>query len=193
MMEDLTSDRMLAPDINLTAEQGLSQRFPGVIKLDDRNGYSGFIVEPDNLLGVAAAIRDDYGYDYLTSVTGVDYLPEHMIEVVYHAFRSIGGSALVFKTRVPRENPVVPSLYSVFPGVDFQEREAWDLLGIKFEGHPDLRRILMWEGFDGFPLRKDWREPFYEEEGKPFKSRWPEVKLRKLKTKILTKIIFNIQ
>jgi NADH-quinone oxidoreductase subunit D/NADH-quinone oxidoreductase subunit C/D len=58
--------------------------------------------------------------------------------------------------------------------VDFQEREAWDLMGIKFVGHPDLRRILMWEGYEGHPLRKDWKEPFFEEENKPFKSRWPD-------------------
>jgi NADH-quinone oxidoreductase subunit D/NADH-quinone oxidoreductase subunit C/D len=58
-------------------------------------------------------------------------------------------------------------------GANFQEREIRDLLGIRFDGHPDLRRILLWEGFDGHPLRKDWREPFFEEEHKPFGSRWP--------------------
>jgi NADH-quinone oxidoreductase subunit C/D len=77
----------------------------------------------------------------------------------------------------------VPSLTSLYPGVDFQEREAWDLLGIRFDGHPDLRRILMWEGFNGFPLRKDWNEPYFEEEGKPLKSRWPEGQIRRSEDK----------
>jgi NADH-quinone oxidoreductase subunit D/NADH-quinone oxidoreductase subunit C/D len=107
-------------------------------------------------------------------VTGVDYFPEGIFEVVYHAFQSTGGPAFIFKTQVPRDQPSVPSLVPVFPGAELQEREIWDLLGIHFEGHPDLRRILMWEGFEGHPLRKDWREAYYEEEGKPFKSRWPE-------------------
>lgn len=75
------------------------------------------------------------------------------MEVVYHAYKSTGGPELVFKVQVPREKPVVPSLVSVYPGADFQEREAWDLLGIQFEGHPNLKRILMWEGFHGHPLR----------------------------------------
>jgi NADH-quinone oxidoreductase subunit D/NADH-quinone oxidoreductase subunit C/D len=95
------------------------------------------------------------------------------MEVVYHAYQSTGGPALVFKVQVRREDPVVPSLVSVFPGAGFQEREAWDLLGIKFEDHPNLKRILMWEGFHGHPLRKDWEEPYYEADAKPFKNRWP--------------------
>jgi NADH-quinone oxidoreductase subunit D/NADH-quinone oxidoreductase subunit C/D len=69
---------------------------------------------------------------------------------------------------------VIASLTSIYPGAEFQEREAWDLLGIRFSGHPDLRRILLWEGFAGHPLRKDWKEPYFEEEVKPYKSRWPE-------------------
>jgi NADH-quinone oxidoreductase subunit D/NADH-quinone oxidoreductase subunit C/D len=100
-------------------------------------------------------------------------LPEEQLEVVYHAFKTTGGPELIYKVQVPRDNPVVPSLTPVFPGADLQEREAWDLMGIRFDGHPNLKRVLTWEGFEGHPLQKDWREPFYEEDGKPFKSRWP--------------------
>ncbi len=152
----------------------LEARFPGVVRRDERKGYEGYIVEADRIIQFATALRDELGYPYLSSVTGVDYLPDGLMEVVYHAYRLEGGPALVFKVQVPRENPVVPSLVSVYPGADFQEREAWDLLGIRFVGHPNLRRILMWEGFHGHPLRKDYREPYFEEEGKPFKNRWPD-------------------
>ena len=162
----------------------LQERFPGILTPDERKGYEGYIVRPDDLISFATAIRDDLGYDYLSSVTGVDYLPDGHMEVVYHAYQSTGGPALVFKTQVPRENPVVPSLVPVYPGADFQEREAWDMYGIRFEGHPNLKRILMWEGFAGFPLRKDWEEPYFEEEGKPFKSRWPEGNVSRSEDKI---------
>jgi NADH-quinone oxidoreductase subunit D/NADH-quinone oxidoreductase subunit C/D len=150
------------------------ERFPESVKRDERKGFDGYLVEPDNLLAFATALRDEFGYDYLSSVTGVDYLPDGLMEVVYHAFRTTGGPGLVFKTQVPRDKPVVQSLVPIYPGVNFQEREAYDLLGILFSGHPNLKRILMWEGFAGYPLRKDWQEAFYEEDGKPFKSRWPE-------------------
>lgn len=163
---------MTAPASPLTID--LVARFPGLVQADARPGYSGFIVEKDSLLEVATALRDELGFDLMTAVTGVDYPPDKM-EVVYHAYRTTGGPGLVFKVQVPRVDPVeVPSLIHLYPGVDLQEREAWDLLGIKFTGHPDLRRILMWEGFEGFPLRKDWKEGFYEEDTKPFKSRWPQ-------------------
>lgn len=164
------SEQILAP------ETELQTRFPE-IQPDERKGYTGYIVPADKLVAFATALRDELGYDYLSSVTGVDYQPEGKMEVVYHAFKSTGGAGLTFKVQVPRENPVVPSLVSVYPGADFQEREAWDLLGISFQGHPDLRRILMWEGFAGHPLRKDWHEPYFEANGKPFKSRWPEGKV----------------
>lgn len=152
----------------------MEARFPGIVSPDERKDYEGYIVKVDNLIEFAQAIRDELGYDYLSSVTAVDYLPDDQFEVVYHAYQSTGGPALNFKVQVPRDNPVVPSLVSVYPGADFQEREAWDLMGIRFEGHPNLKRILMWEGFEGHPLRKDWREAYFEEDGKPFKSRWPE-------------------
>ncbi|MGB9898664.1 NADH-quinone oxidoreductase subunit C, partial [Thermanaerothrix sp.] len=152
----------------------LSALFPDKVHQDTRLGYQGYIVEREHLLEVVRLLRDEYGYDYLSSVTGVDYLPEGKMEVVYHLYKTLGGPALVLKVQTPREDARVPSLVPLYRGAEFQEREAWDLLGIRFEGHPDLRRILMWEGFAGFPLRKDWREPYFEEEAKPYKSRWPE-------------------
>ena len=152
----------------------LTARFPGSLTMDERPGYSGWIISADKLAEFGTILRDEHGYDYLSSVTGVDYLPEEKMEVVYHVYKTSGGQGFVFKTQVPRNRSEVPSLVSVWPGAELQEREAWDLLGIKFSGHPDLRRIFMWEGFDGHPLRKDWHEAYFEEEGKPFKSRWPE-------------------
>jgi len=160
------------------------QAFPGVLSRDQRQGYSGYLVPPGELVEFATRLRNELGYNYLSSVTGVDYLPDGFMEVVYHAYRIEGGPAFVFKTQVPREDSVVPSLVGVYPGADFQEREAWDLLGIRFSGHPDLRRILMWEGFEGHPLRKDWREAYYEEEAKPFKNRWPEGGVYRIEDKI---------
>ncbi|MER3544428.1 MAG: NADH-quinone oxidoreductase subunit NuoD [Chloroflexota bacterium] len=152
----------------------LAEKFPGAITPDTRPGYSGFIVSSDKLVEVATTLRDELGYTYLSSVTGVDYIDDGFMEVVYHAYRIEGGPAVVFKARCPRDTAVLPSLVPVWPGADFQEREAWDLLGIRFAGHPNLRRILLWEGFHGHPLRKDWKEAYYEQEGKPFDSRWPE-------------------
>lgn len=164
---------MTAPASTQTVD--LVARFPESVTADIRPGFAGFIVKKENLLEVATAIRDEFGYDLLTAVTGVDYLAENKMEVVYHAYKTTGGAGLVFRVQVERVDPVeVPSVTSIWLGAEYQEREAWDLMGIKFTGHPDLRRILMWEGFEGHPLRKDWKEAFFEEEVKPFKSRWPD-------------------
>ncbi len=159
-------------------------RFGDQVQPDPRPGFSGYIVQPARLLEFASALRQELGYDLLSSLTGVDYLPEGKMEVVYHAQRTGGGPPLVYKVQVPRDNAVVPSLVPIYPGADFQEREAWDLLGIRFEGHPHLLRILMWEGFHGHPLRKDWREAYFEEETKPFKSRSPAGKPQRIEDKV---------
>jgi len=160
--------------------QSIIDRFPEWVRIDEREGYEGLIVESTQLVPFMQTLRDEFGYDSLTSVTGVDYLPEEKMEVVYHIYKSTGGSILVIKTQVPRAKSIVPSLVDLFPGAAFQEREAWDLLGIRFEGHPNLKRILMWEGFAGHPLRKDWQEAFFEGEFKPYEDRWPEGKVSKI-------------
>jgi len=180
------TDQAIAPAQPRTLDVGqsidyLKQRFPEAVKDDTRPGYSGILIDRNQLVEVAQAIRDDLGYNYLSSVTGVDYLGiEDSMEVVYHSYRITGGPALVFKAQTPRENASVPSVIDIWQGADFQEREAYDLYGIRFPGHPNLRRILMWEGFNGHPLRKDWHEAYYEEEGlKPYDSRWPKGYVRR--------------
>jgi NADH dehydrogenase subunit C (EC 1.6.5.3) len=133
-------------------ELKLDQEFAGDVTADTRKGYSGYVVKPERLVEIATTLRDRYGYNYLSSATAVDYLEQGQMEMVYHLYNlQAGGPALVLKAQTPRDNAVLPSLTPVFPGANFQEREAWDLYGIKFTGHPNLRRILMWEGFHGHP------------------------------------------
>jgi NADH-quinone oxidoreductase subunit C/D len=160
-----------------TVGTDIENRFSKILNRDERKGFDGYLVDGENLIQFINELKTEMGYDYLASLTGVDYLPDEKLEVVYHMRRSTGGSPFVFKVQVPRDNAVIPSLVPIFPGADFQEREVWDLYGIRFEGHPDPRRILMWEGFHGHPMRKDFREGYFEEEGKPFKSRWPDGKI----------------
>ncbi|MDD5368523.1 MAG: NADH-quinone oxidoreductase subunit D [Anaerolineaceae bacterium] len=152
----------------------LIARFPHLLAKETRANFKGYLVKPENLLEFLRGARDELGYDYLSSITGVDDFPQNQMEVVYHLYQTTGGPALEFKVLVGRDNPVIPSVTFLYPGAEFQEREVYDLYGIRFNDHPDLRRILLWEGFAGYPLRKDWKEPYFEEEGKPFKSRWPE-------------------
>ncbi|MBN1314831.1 MAG: NADH-quinone oxidoreductase subunit D [Anaerolineales bacterium] len=153
--------------------QVLVHKFPDKVKLDERENYEGVIIDPTALEEVALFIRDDLKFPYLSSVTGVDYINEGLLESVYHTYGEL-GSALVFKAQVDRNNPEIPSLVSVWPSADFQERESYDLIGIRYVGHPNLQRILTWEGFHGHPLQKDWHEPYYEQDHKPFDSRHPE-------------------
>ncbi len=152
----------------------LCSQYPQFLARDERAGYQGYFVPAERLLEFLRIAQDDLGYDLLSSVTAVDYFPDDRMEVVYHLFKTTGGPALELKVQTGRDSPVVPSAVPLYKGAEFQEREVWDLLGIRFDGHPDLRRILLWEGFAGHPLRKDWKEPFFEEEGKSFKNRWPE-------------------
>ncbi|MDX1614287.1 MAG: NADH-quinone oxidoreductase subunit C, partial [Candidatus Promineifilaceae bacterium] len=154
------------------AVETLRSRFGEDFAADERQGFSGHIIPAEKLTEIAGYLRDELGFNYLSSVTGVDLIDDGKLEVVYHTYSiDQGGGAVVLKVHVDREDPVVPSLVPLWPGADFQEREVYDMFGVRFDGHPDLRRILLWEGFDGYPLRKDWREPFYEEETKPFGSR----------------------
>ena len=147
--------------------------------LMSRPRYEGVLVHSRHLLAVLKFLRDELGYAYLSNLTAVDYpepleqFPPH-IDVVYHLFRLEGGGYVALHVHTTRDGAILPSITPDFPAANLQEREVWDMFGVRFEGHPDLRRLLMWEGFDGFPMRKDWREAYYEEEHKPYRSRFPD-------------------
>ncbi len=114
------------------------------------------IVLAERLPDVVLYVRDTLGYPLLSNLTAVDYLSDGVIEIVYHFLHLDGGPPLVIKVRVPREHAVVPSLTPFWPGANLQEREAYDLYGVQFPGHPNLTRIYMWEEFEGYPMRKDF-------------------------------------
>jgi len=157
------------------APEGLAERlnrqFPAAVSQDS---YGAFVINPDQLIDVVTFLKDseDLKYNYLANLTCTDY-PDHF-EIVSHLCSiDYGGGPLAIKVYADKNEPVVPSLVPVFAGADFQEREVYDLFGVRFAGHPNLKRILLWEGFHGHPLRKDWKEAYYEEDHKPFASRWP--------------------
>ena len=135
----------------------IEQKFPGAV-VDAQPEAA--VIGASRMVEVAKHLRDDpeLRFEFLSSVTAVDRL--EYFEVVYHltSIRLNIMTTLKVQTH-ERDNPVVPSVTPVWPGANLQEREAYDLMGIYFEGHPDLRRIFLWDGFAGHPLRKDWNLP----------------------------------
>jgi len=137
------------------------------------------VVAPEALPRVMRFLRDDpnQAYEMLADVTAVDYTPtEGNIHVVYQLSSVSRKTRLTVKVKVPTADAVVPSLTSIWKSADWAEREVWDMFGVRFEGHPDLRRILMYEEFEGHPLRKDYpvdrRQPLVEERD-PITNPWP--------------------
>jgi len=132
----------------------LEQQFPGSII---ESSGDTLLVKSGSLLELASFLKTAPGLDldYLTSITAVDYYD--YFELVYQLTSIKHNHSLVLKTRCyERENPTAPSIVSLYKGADFQEREIYDLMGIRFEGHPNLKHIVLWEGFEGYPLRKDY-------------------------------------
>ena len=132
----------------------VEKEFPGCVV---EAGKNCLVLKADSLLSIAAFLKntESLKFDYLNYITAVDYYS--YFEVIYQFTSLEHNHSLVLKTRChDRENPVVPSIVGLWQGADFQEREVYDLMGIRFEGHPNLKRILTWDGFPGHPLRKDW-------------------------------------
>ena len=114
-------------------------------------------VQPTSISQVAGFLQreGDLDMEYLNSISAIDYIG--YFELVYHLTSFRKGHKATVKSRLPgREDLSAPSVYHLWRGADFQEREIWDLMGIRFDGHPNMKRIMLWEGFQGHPLRKDY-------------------------------------
>ena len=140
----------------------LHERFGAAVeRVDVVWGETTVYVERARLLEIVTWLHDDPGqrYDYLSDVTAVEYRdPEPPLEVVWHLRSLPFRRFLRLKVTLARGGPLaVPSVWSVYRGADWLERECYDMFGVRFDGHPDLRRILMWEQYgEGYPLRKDF-------------------------------------
>ena len=142
--------------IPVTGDQAavkIGQNVPdSVVTFDDTNVW----IKCEKLLDVCSYLRNDAELDmqFMNSISAVDYI--EYFELVYHLRSLRNNTTLIIKTKCfGRENITVPSVTSVWRGAELQEREVWDLMGINFSNHPNMKRILLWEGFPGHPLRKD--------------------------------------
>ncbi len=138
----------------------LAARFPGSVTRETASASAVRVAAAD-VLAVASFAKHDpaLAFDCLSNETGVDQPKRDEIEVVYHLFSYRHRHALTLKVGLPRDNPRVATVASIWRAAIWQEREIFDLLGVDFTGHPDLRRILLPEDWVGHPLRKDYVEP----------------------------------
>jgi NADH-quinone oxidoreductase subunit C len=143
------------------------ETLPAVVQaLEDRYGLpradSGdqtwLIVPREQIVEVCRILRDEFGFERLSALTGVDYWPEQdpRFHVVYQLHSLQLNLRLGLRVPLPGASPTAPTLEGIYPSANWFEREAWDMFGIRFEGHSDLRRILMPEDWEGHPLRKDY-------------------------------------
>lgn len=154
-------------------EKVLEKFGPEIIESHSFRGDETSVIHPASLLSVAKFLKDTPGmdFDYLMDVTAVDYLffaggrvqKEWRFEVVYHFYSLKHNHRLRLKVAVDEKAPEVDTLCQLWPSANWYEREVWDMYGIRFKGHPNLKRILMYEEFVGHPLRKDY----------PFNKRQP--------------------
>jgi NADH-quinone oxidoreductase subunit C len=136
----------------------LGERFKQALQESSEfRGDLSIVVEPAALVDVARYLKEQEGFDYLLYATAVDWPARDPRFTVVWEVRSLADKSRIrIKTTAAMPDPHVPSLTSVWPAADWHERETWDLFGITFDGHPDLRRILMPQTWEGFPLRKDY-------------------------------------
>jgi NADH-quinone oxidoreductase subunit C len=139
--------------------QQLRSKFPDLISepVEFRGELSLQISDAERLPEICAFVKKDLGFDYLVDITSLDnYGDDPRFTLVYHLYGYGHRCYLRLKAQVSEEKSEAPTLTDVWRTADWHEREIYDMMGVRFRGHPDLRRILMWEGYPFFPLRKDF-------------------------------------
>jgi NADH-quinone oxidoreductase subunit C len=148
---DATGLELIAHDLGEPNEGSIPIR-----QTEFRRGRAVLEIDPEHVPAVLRHLHDR-GYTFLASVHGVDYYPdEPRLGVLYELMDMHEVDRISVKTRVSTEDPRVPTCTGLFPGANFPEREVYDMFGVVFDGHPDMRRILMPEDFEGFPQRRDF-------------------------------------
>ncbi len=128
------------------------------VELQEFRGQITLIISPEKIIEVCQTLRDDFGFNFLEVETAVDYWPqqEPRFHVIYQLYSIDRNLRIGLRVPLAGINPSLPSLVDLFANANWREREIWDMFGIRFEGHPDLRRILMPHDWQGHPLRKDY-------------------------------------
>jgi NADH-quinone oxidoreductase subunit C len=136
----------------------LSENFPDeLIEVYQSTGDTYIRVEADAIIKIGTHLKDELNYVYLSDLFGIDrYTSDERFEVVYNLVSFKEGTRVFIKVRCEEENPEIDSVYEVWPSASWNEREVYDMFGIRFRNHPDLRRIYMPEDFQYFPLRKEF-------------------------------------
>ena len=146
--------------MNQSAVDRLKERVPGAVSsVAEFRGDTTLTVRREDIVRVAQALRDDpeLAFDMIIDVLGVDmYRPEERFEVVYNIYSLKHREYLRLKVLLDEQDPTLPTVTGVWPGANWHERETYDMFGIVFTGHPDLRRLYLPEEFEYHPLRKDF-------------------------------------
>ncbi|HSI88339.1 MAG TPA: NADH-quinone oxidoreductase subunit C [Pyrinomonadaceae bacterium] len=147
-----------------TVEAVKSENADWVSGIVDALGEVTITVPAGSIVEVCSFLRDSHGYDMLADLCGADRGPEEdpRFEINYHLFSTGHYRRLRLKVLLPEDEPVVPTVTVLWKTADWHERETYDMFGVTFEGHPDLRRILLPSDFDGHALRKDYPLRGYE-------------------------------
>ncbi len=138
--------------------QAIRSQFGEAVKASEVKGVEARMdIDRGNSYEILAGLKG-MGFDYLNCVSSVDRIASGELEAVYNLSSLKEPTKVLVRVRVPREDPVIRSVVSLWSTADWHEREAYDLMGIRFDGHPDLRRILTSEDWVGHPLRKDYQD-----------------------------------
>jgi len=131
-------------------------KFGDKVQIVEGSDYPTFIINKDSFLDIVTELKEkpEFNFSFLLDITAVDY--EESIQGVYHLMNLVQKNIIRLKVNLEKDKPAIPSLVSLYKGADIQERETFDLMGVYYEGHPNLKRILCPDDFQGHPLRKDF-------------------------------------